>query len=309
MKLEYNILWIDNDIQEYIDNKEVENLKSFLFDLGFEPKIVTLDDESNIDSYISQYQYDLIISDFNLNNENGDVIIYNIRNDKKIDTEILFYSAQTDFFNDAIVKDKLAFMERINLQYGRQGLMDKIEKVIKLNLIKLLELNATRGLITAATSDLDVKIEEIVMLIKVQQNTDEDKLKEYVTEKVFDPLQKRLRKFWENYGSFQEYFHKIDAIKKWEIFRALLKPMAQENNEIADFLKANKTYQEEVIELRNKFAHAKAGEKDGKTVLKGQLGKKDFEFDEAKCIEIRKKLILHKNSIIKLENILLAKQT
>jgi hypothetical protein len=182
--------------------------------------------------------------------------------------------------------------------------LDKIEKVILLTIQKLLELNATRGLITAATSDLDVEIEEIVMLLKGQQGIDETQLKKIVYNKVFKPWQKRLDKFWENYGSFQGYFYKIDAIKKWEIFRELLKPLAKDNQEIKTFLEANKSYQSEVIELRNIFAHAKAEEKNGKMVLKVQLGKKDFEFDEAKCTEIRKSLISHKKHIKNLKALL-----
>ena len=61
MKLEYNILWIDNDIQEYIDNGEVANLNSYLEELGFEPNIVTVKDEADLDQFIYNHKYDLII--------------------------------------------------------------------------------------------------------------------------------------------------------------------------------------------------------------------------------------------------------
>ncbi len=37
MKLEYNILWLDNDLNEYIENGDVESINEFLIDLGFEP--------------------------------------------------------------------------------------------------------------------------------------------------------------------------------------------------------------------------------------------------------------------------------
>ena len=38
MQLHYNILWIDNDIDDYISTGEVDSIKTFLLDLGFEPK-------------------------------------------------------------------------------------------------------------------------------------------------------------------------------------------------------------------------------------------------------------------------------
>ncbi|GHU13154.1 transcriptional regulator [Betaproteobacteria bacterium] len=305
MNLTYKILWLDNDLQNYIDNGSVKSVEDFLSERGFEPVIEKVFDEANLDTALSKYNYDLIISDYNLERTTGDVIIDNIRNIKRLDTEILFYTAQSSYKTKPEVKERLAFIERLTFQIGRDTLLDKIEKVIFLTLQKLLELNATRGLITAATSDLDVEIEEIVMLIKNQQNIDEDKLKKNVNDKVFKPLQKRLDKFWENYSSFQEYFNKMDAVKKWEIFRDLLKPLSKDNKDIASLLETNESYQDDVIELRNKFAHAKAEEKEGKMVLRGQFGKEPFEFDEAKCIEIRKNLILHKRNIYQLKSILI----
>jgi CheY-like chemotaxis protein len=304
MTLNYKILWLDNDLQSYIDNGSVKSVEDFLSERGFEPVIEEVTDETNLDTALERHNYDLIISDYNLENTTGDVIIENIRNEKRLDTEILFYTAQSSYKDKPEVKERLAFIERLTFQIGRDTLLDKIEKVITLSIQKLLELNATRGLIVSATSELDIEIEEIVMILKEQQKTEEDKLKEFVAKKVVEPLQKQLEKFWENYGSFQDYFHKIDAVKKWEIFRELLNQLATNNQEIKLFLDANKTYQTEVIDLRNKFAHAKAEEKDGKTVLKGQLGKEDFEFDETKCIEIRKKLIAHKNNVCALKRFL-----
>jgi len=303
MQLEYNILWIDNDIQDYIDNGDVNSISSFLKDLGFEPNIVTADDESQIDNFIDKYKYDLIISDFNLNNTTGDVIIENIRNEKGFSTEILFYSAKSNFRNDPDVKERLAFMDRITFHSNRDTFLGKVEKMIELTLDKLLELNATRGLITSATSDLDVEIEEIVMLLVGKRKIEEGHLTNFITSKVINPLQKKLDTFWEKYGTFQDYFHKIDAVKKWEIFRELLKPL-NSDSEIIAFLKVNKDYQAEVIDIRNKFAHAKAELIDGQLVLKGQLGQEGFRFDSNACIQIRRNLIKHKKHIENLKVII-----
>lgn len=296
MKLEYNILWIDNDIQEYIDNGEVNGINLFLEELGFEPTIVTVADEAELDDFIFLHKYDLIISDFNLNATTGDVIIEKIRNEKGFSTEILFYTAKSNFRDNPDVKERLAFMDRITFHSNRDTFLDKVEKLITLTLDKLLELNATRGLITAATSDLDAEIEDVVMHLIEKQKIEEKILNEFITSKVFSPLENKLKTFWEKYDGFQTYFHKIDAVKKWEIFRDLLKPHKAQD-EISKFLETNKTYQKEVIDIRNQFAHAKSVESNGKLVLKGQLGKDDFEFDTDACIQIRKNLINHKKNI------------
>lgn len=300
MQLEYNILWIDNDIQEYLDNGEVNSINSFLEDLGFEPNIITVDDESNLDDFIFKHKYDLIISDFNLNATTGDIIIEKIRIEKGFSTEILFYSAKSNFKDNPEVKERLSFLDRITFHSNRDTFLDKVEKMIALTLDKLLELNATRGLITAATSDLDVEIENIVMLLIKEKEVNEDTLTEFIKNKVVTPLKNKLDTFWGKYDSFQNYFHRIDAVKKWEIFRELLKPQ-KSTLEIATFLETNKTYQVEVIEVRNKFAHSKAESRDGQLVLRGQLGQEGFQFDSNACIQIRRNLIKHKKNIERLK--------
>lgn len=301
MKLDYNILWLDNDLKEYITNGDVESIKEYLIELGFEPNIVTVFDEAELDKYLD-ISYDLIISDFNLNKENGDVVIYRLREEKKLDTEILFYSAKTNFIRDAAVKERLAFMERINIQIGRDSLLDKIEKVIELTVRKLFELNATRGLITAATSELDVEIEALsIAILRNHLKKSEDELNSIVEFYVKDFLTKNPGKFIERHQKvgFDSSFKFIEANRKWGIFRNSLKEFSKSNtaDEIKKFLEFNKTYFEDVIKIRNKFAHSKAEKNGDKVVLKGQIEGEDFEFDTVKCIEIRKKLIDHKREI------------
>ena len=296
MKLEYNILWIDNDLQSYIDNGSVQSISDFLIERGFEPTIEKVFDEADLDKYITRHNYDLIISDYNLENTTGDLIIEDIRKTRQLDTEILFYTAQDSYKNRPEVKERLAFIERLTFQVGRDTLLDKIEKVIELTLKKLLELNATRGLITAATSHLDIEIEEIIQLLIKKKSVPPEVLDGFVKSKVYDPLEKRLTNFWEKYDGFINLLQKIDAIKKWEIMRELLKPY-NEDETIRIFLDNNKSYQDEVIDIRNKFAHAKAIEVEGRLVLKGQIEGKDFEFNEESCIKVRQNLIRHKRNI------------
>jgi len=301
MKLDYNILWLDNDIQDYIDNGDVKSINDFLIELGFEPNIVTVKDEADLDKYLV-IDYDLIISDFNLNKENGDVVIYRLRQERKLATEILFYSARTDFIQDKEVKERLAFMERINIQVGRDSLLDKIEKVIELTVRKLFELNATRGLITAATSELDVEIEMLsITILRNHLKKSEDDLNGIVEFYVKDFLTKNPERFIERHkkNGFDSSFKFIEANRKWGIFRDTLKEFnkAASAKEINAFLEFNKTYFEDVIKVRNKFAHSKAEKIGDKVVLKGQIEGEDFEFDTTKCIEIRKKLIDHKREI------------
>lgn len=299
MQLEYNILWIDNDIQEYIDNGEVGSIRTFLNELGFESNVETVDDEANLDSYIFKHKYDLILSDFNLNATTGDVIIQEIRENKRFSTEILFYSAKNNFRDEPEVKERLAFMDRITFHTNRDTFLDKVEKLIVLTLDKLLELNATRGLITAETSQLDVVIEELTIEIANNRlKLDAERLKKIIDDYADKFLSSRSESFKEKYSEigFNNIFQSIEANRKWNIFRTLLKEYNKEvkSSEIEIFLKRNSTYFDQVIDVRNKFAHSKAKQKEGKMVLIGQFGKEDFQFDSDQCIGIRKSIIEHR---------------
>lgn len=305
MKIEYNILWIDNDLQDYIENGSVRSVEEFLIEKGFVPTIEKVFDEANLDKYIYKHKYDLIISDYNLENTTGDKIIEKIRNEKQLDTEILFYTAQiaNSYKTEDSVKQRLAFIERLSFQIGRDRLLDKIERVITLTMSKLLELNATRGLITSATSDLDVEISEIYHKLVDLPMTDEVKPK---IEKIFKTDYKEIRKSFikkcqlqkhNHLSDYKEYFIRSEAFRKYDILREFLKIYNFEGFDLKLFNK----YNDDIIDIRNKFAHAKAVTMDGALVLKGQLQGKDFEFNEESCIIIRQNIIKHRNNILRLK--------
>ena len=286
---------IDDEIEKFGDVGDLERVTSFLTDLGFTPLLITLKDGKTIENELAKYKFDLIISDFNIEEgHHGDEVIKTIRG-KNIFTEVLFYSSQTDL---KAIAEKLLTVDRISFHSQRRGLIEKIESLIELNVSKLLELNATRGLITSETSDLDVIMEGVVMdlvfnKLKLTQEAIDEKVQSYID----DFLKKSPDSFSKKYGElgFEKTFHKIDAYRKWKLFRELLKQMP--NDEINKFLETNKTYSDEVIIVRNKFAHAKSMTKDGKLFLAG-FGPDGapFEFDSSQCITIRKSLIAHREN-------------
>jgi len=299
MRLEYNILWIEDEIQDYIDIGEVDSLKKFIIELGFTPHIETVNDESKLDDYINLYRYDLIISDFNLSSTTGDKVIEEIRNNKGLDTEILFYTGK----DDPEVLKRVAFHDRVSFHVGRNSLIDKIENLIRLTLVRLLDINATRGLITAETSELDVEIETAFNRIIVDLSNDDQSAEklERIFKKDYKDIQKSyLKRCREKRDlhlvNFRKYFEKSDAYRRWMLLKKLIKLKTPEGFNLDLFRK----YSSEVIDIRNKFAHAKAEVHNEKFVLKGL--KEDFEYDEKACIEIRKNLISHRENIKKLNS-------
>ena len=85
MRIDYQILWMENDT-DWLEPK-IDDIKEYLNDLGFELKL------TNIAKYEDKNfsDYDIIVVDFNLDNESGtDAIEKIIKNRKNIFTDILF---------------------------------------------------------------------------------------------------------------------------------------------------------------------------------------------------------------------------
>lgn len=303
MQIQYKILWIDDEIQKFQSVGDVERINSFLVDLGFMPTIVTMTDGTNINAELDNHNFDLIISDYNIQDgHHGDDLIKQIR-ERQIFTEVLFYSSQTDLKS---IAEKLLTVDRISFHSGRRELIEKIETLVGLTVKKLLELTATRGLITSETSDLDVVMEELVMdLVFNKLKLSQDDMDGIINHYIDDFLKPTLGNFQKKYQElgFAKWFCKMEASRKWGIFRDLLKKI--DGDEIKSFLATNKTYGVEVIGIRNKFAHAKAVEQDGKVYLAGFGPEGDkFEFDSTQCVSIRKNLINHRNNFGTLKTIL-----
>ena len=299
MRLHYNILWIDNDLPEYEERGALDDLRAFLSDLGFKAEITPLYGETGLDKVLEETRFDLIISDYELGNTTGITVVDSIR-DKYL-TEILFYTAKTAEHSEAELRESLKHVDRITIHLGRETLIETIERIIRLTVDKLIELNATRGLITSETSQLDVLIEDLVIdLVKNRLKLPEEETKKIIDSYATDFLAESSTKFIERFTKigFENIFQSIEANRKWKIFRGLLKQLIKTSpsDDISKFLTNNSTYFDQVIDIRNKFAHAKAMEKDGKTVLRGQYGKDDFEFDSDQCISIRKNLISHRDN-------------
>jgi hypothetical protein len=294
MQLHYNILWIDNDLQDYIDRDYFVNLNEFLLGYGFIADINPLFDSTELNSVLEK-RYDLIISDYDLgldDKNTGVELVKKIREEYL--TEILFYTGNFSVETEEKLRDALKYVDRITIHLGRETLFAKIERTIMLTVQKLLELNATRGLITSITSDLDVDMELIShKLIEAIEKATATKIFTSAHNEICKKQVKDARAFQEIFDKedFKGYFTKADAFRKWDLLKEIIKLNTPEKFNY-DLLKE---YYKEVISIRNKFAHAKAIKINGEIHLAG-FGPDGvpFQFNEEQCIEIRRKLIEHR---------------
>ena len=132
MKLTYKILWFEDD-ESVIEEYQAPNIKKFLIELGFEPVITPRTNAEDLAELMQSHiinSYDLIISDYNLDDTDGkevrgNEIIHRLR-EGQIMTEVLLYSSKPQFLQDVIEKE--GWVERASYCVGRPNLEEKIKE-------------------------------------------------------------------------------------------------------------------------------------------------------------------------------------
>jgi hypothetical protein len=297
MKLNYKILWIDDQIEDYIEMGIKSELETYIDTLGFIPTVACFENGNVAELSIKTIKYDLILSDYNIEgaNEQGDILIQKIR-DGGVFTEVLFYSAQPDFDTIAknLYRDRVSFYSLIGDE-SFKGFREKAFNLIDHTVSKLQELNNIRGLVMSETSELDNSVEEIIFSFLSKGNEDSGKLKEYIVDSILSSTASNLR--------VAEKFHELDdtAIVKSRLFDAdkksrtvnkILEILKVEDNRFIDFYK---NYKMDVLNTRNDLAHAKSDIIDGieYLIISGKDGEHPIKFNQEHCIQIRKNLRKH----------------
>jgi len=110
MKLKYKILWLDDKIEEFIEDEVIEEIEKHLKNNGFLPEIITVSNAKDFFDNLDE-SYDLILTDFHMNDMNGNKIVEKIRSSEySVMTEILFYTAKADL-TDTQKISRVSFLE------------------------------------------------------------------------------------------------------------------------------------------------------------------------------------------------------
>ncbi len=309
MKLHYKILWIDDQIEDYIDMGIKDEFESYIEMLGFFPTVECFENGTVAEQSINTKKYDLILSDYNIEgaNEQGDVLIQKIR-DGGVFTEVLFYSAQPDFDTIAknLYRDRVSFFSLIGDE-SFKGFKEKVFKLVDHTVSKLQELNSIRGLVMSETSELDNTVEEILFSFLSKGSEGSAMLKAYICDIVLDSSQSNLKKA-EKFCE-QDIFDIVksrlfDADKKSRAVNKLIEIIGTKEEQ---FQKFYERYKVDVLDTRNDLAHAKSDTIDGIDYLiitrKGE--EEPVKFNQEKCIQIRQNLRKHSSLLKEIRELIL----
>ncbi|MCD4793597.1 MAG: response regulator [Bacteroidales bacterium] len=289
MSLRYKVLWVDDEIdtiQSFGVNKDIE---TYLSELGFIPQVDCIEDTNEAKKKIKKEKYDLILSDYNMDEENGDELIKYIR-EEKIFTEILFYSAQMNFNTVAreLYQDRVSFKHLTN-DRGYKNLKEKIIWLINQTLKKIQDLNSVRGLVMAETSRLDNIVNEILLQYLNKNSYD---LKPGIIKRIKESIKSNLKKSEKLDTKTNKELIKdrlFDADKKARTINELIK---NENIEI-NINNFHQSYKKDVIDIRNELAHVKSGQTNGVEylIIENKDGIEQKKIKHEDFIQIRKNLL------------------
>jgi hypothetical protein len=294
MKLDYKILWLDDKMDVIIDGQYDSEIKKHLSEQGFNPIVITVKDEKEFFKYLDD-SFDLILTDYHLNDtanntRDGDLIIKEVREKNSIFTEIMFYSAQGEVV-DTVKLDRITFVDtrKSIIRDHNEAVLDRAIKLIDLTVKKFQHIVAMRGMIMNETSSLDLEMMDL--LVKIIERKGEEEVISVVKEK-YKETNNTFNSEIEDITEVPLILQKIGSEHRW---RAIVRNI--KNGETKNvFLK----YKTEIIDERNRFAHAVLEKDDnGREYFKNK--KDGIDFNEEKCKEIRINILKHKKNIEKLK--------
>ena len=309
MKLRYNILWLDDQIEEFMEDGFVDQIKEFLDNEGFEYNIKTLSCADEFFACLSD-QWDLILTDYNMEGMNGAEVIARIR-DKQIFTEILFYTAQ-QVWEDLGKIDRISFVQTAGRVTGNHHeiVTHEAKRLIALTIRKFHDIVAMRGMIMHETSSLDAQIDNLIQAylecdstIKCNECVNKEKCQP-ISNDVISKMESQFNRKLEiitkkNFRTIRKDFFLFSADYKRFVLGKLL-----EAHGLEDF---SQEYKDNIINIRNKFAHAiLSSDEEGRLCFRSK--DQTLIFDETLCKKIRIDIRKYKDLIDKAESIILRKE-
>lgn len=295
MKLEYKILWLDDKIEEFKELEVIEEVETHLKENGFIPNIIAVDNSKDFFTNLND-SYDLILTDFHMNDMNGDEVVQTIRSNKySVMTEILFYTAKADL-KDAQKISRVSFLETNSTTDAHiEKVISRTIELIDLTIKKFQQIVTMRGMIMHETSVLDELAFDIITdYLTKTDNAD-------IKDSIFD----EIISFYERKFNDVTKFKKNKRIDK-VINDPLLFSFSQRANTLSSIINQNgfdnfiDDFKDSVIKVRNQFAHAVLEiDAEGNEFFRNKS--ENIIFDDDLCKRIRENIIEHKNNLDKLK--------
>lgn len=288
MKIEYRILWIEDD-KSWIRVPKLR-IEAKIKEYGFKPIIEPIYD-CNLEN-LKYSDYDLILVDYKLNcgdDKYGNNILSLLRNRKILSDAIFYSNTNTDILYDKVKSGKIPNVTIFDRGVFDDDNIDQIYEIIAYYLKKELDLNSMRGIMMAEVAKFDNELWTIINKLKSK-----DEIMDFVKEKKntqkeeFDSLNDE--DLWKCLCNKETSTIHFTSSNRGTYLKKIMKNIVEndENSCFKDVLDTTKKYYNEIVLERNKLAHRETIQAD----------------DEQKFIAIRKNIIKHQENFENINNII-----
>ena len=268
MRYDLRILWIEDMPLFYQQTKEI--LEMYAEDIGVSLKFDYIKDAKEflnkieIDSNGFKL-YDIFFVDYSLSEDIvGSELIKKLRN-KKMDSDILFYSSENEADIRKVVTENLGIYEGVYIA-NKINFEEKSNYLIRKNARRLTKLSNIRGFLMDQTSENDFIIKSYILhnfcrLTEIQKQDIADILLNFILEKSVsfnnraeEQIVKLEKNGISNINQTMKIMDELFPIKlKYKIFEKMVKYLDE-----TEFKRVSvQQYIDEIIKTRNTLAHKK----------------------------------------------------
>lgn len=217
MKLDYKILWIEDD-KSWLESVE-DTIKTFIANKSFYP-IIEAPDVIDEDFFISEdlKDVDLVLMDYTLNSLSqlsGDEIIERLRS-SGVFTNVVFYSSDTEKLKKEIESKSLGGVYIFDREELDRGNQENLHSLIDFYLERDMDINAMRGLAMSEVANLDLLMWEIIST-NISREDIIDKLKEKRKDGYNQVNNKSIDQIWECIDNSDTSI--IDSNSRYELIK------------------------------------------------------------------------------------------
>lgn len=291
MKINYSILWFD-DQQEFFDSLDREYIENEIKSWGLIPNIIPVHNPAGFHEHSPFADLDLIIVDLDLgNDEKGANFIKEVR-DQEVFTEIIFYSSRRSAEIWDAIKEEM--LEGVFVANKNSGIEQKVVRVAKQSVRKVLDLDNMRGIVMAEVGELDGLLENIFHSAIHGVGTEH---MQSIFDKFHQDIDQTATALKESLDSFkaspsiESLLELTDSSeKKWQTFNRIRKHHA--------VLKSHdlpNQYTQDILFPRNCLAHGTpARQQDGSFLFKHR--DKEFLFNDEISKSLRHKILEYRQA-------------
>jgi CheY-like chemotaxis protein len=265
MNLDFGILWIEDSFSK----EEEENLRRRVREAGFIARIETVPNSKSISMLAREHSlyhiYDIILLDYRLEDENGDVVAPKIRE--------LFPSTTILFYSGSVEEDELRHMMAVKKVEGvycssRRRFIERTGSLIEQTARSLDRLSGMRGLAMRVVAECDDIMKGAVISMSGLDPDGQKSLNKLDTD-VFDFISVMKNKYEASLPDGIEGRLKtrvVDSAKLFDHFRRLTKVVtsfpdefgldAAQVERLRELRRNTTQYTRDVLQRRNILGHA-----------------------------------------------------